>query len=158
MSFGWLYLPYILEIVGIVVVSFCIVWKSSHTRARNKLLMLTNTQKDHGIRNNVLYNLKNCRSTNVFYDHFRLVTVHGCLFVNKCTKLPCKMRCSYTKRVSLDLQTLFWLMVLVAMTIRKLAKRKTNMFFLWGKLFNKRSAPYPTKMQNPALQKRKQLR
>lgn len=103
-------------------------------------------------------NLKNCRSTNVFYDHFRLVTVHGCLFVNKCTKLPCKMRCSYTKRVSLDLQTLFWLMVLVAMTTRKLAKRKTNMFFLWGKLFNKRSAPYPTKMQNPALQKRKHLR
>lgn len=103
-------------------------------------------------------NLKNCRSTNVFYDHFRLVTVHGCLFVNKCTKLPCKMRCSYTKRVSLDLQTLFWLMVLVAMTTRKLAKRKTNMFFLWGKLFNKRSAPYPTKMQNPALQKKKTIK
>lgn len=103
-------------------------------------------------------NLKNCRSTNVFKDHFRLVTVHGCLFVNKCTKLPCKMRWSYTKRVSLDLQTLFWLMVLVAMTTRKLAKRKTNMFFLWEKLFNKRSAPYPTKMQNPALQKKKRIK
>lgn len=68
------------------------------------------------------------------------------------------MRWSYTKRVSLDLQTLFWLMVLVAMTTRKLAKRKTNMFFLWGKLFNKRSAPYPTKMQNPALQKKKTIK
>lgn len=62
-------------------------------------------------------------------------------------------RDAYTNRASLDLQTWFWIMVLVAMTTRKLAKRKTSMFFLWGKLFSKRCAPYPTKMQNPALKK-----